>query len=629
MLQIVRVLTVIMLASSATIIMWPTAVIAEPFFSGCSETIDVPSGWGDSSYYDDAVVLHYWVADDFRDDLASCSFLNSFVTQDEVENRIRAAAEIWNLEARGPNLRYAGRFDGDVSSSSLCSSVPDSPAIFIRFKRGCAWNGSSCTSAIASVNEISGCSDAIEVEVYGDTTGGGLPEGGGCNGDAINWALGRGAGVDFMNTMVHEFGHTLDLGHPDPGVPDPPTPAVPAGGSVMLASGAPSDGTHLMYYEKDCVDEQFGGRFGWLKARSIDHWGYWSSVQHLGYGTNKGGRFGNAWRDCSTCVANDYAIMVQDSDGWNLHGDFSSLTWGWLSFSPTSYDWSPNPLNHGAFVYGSPDYVTGMFQRLFYNWAGSTGIVDPPNMKQVTSTNWWASKSYTQLQSCASGSCANMSSSIPISAAYDPISEQSIFLAVNTIRGGSNHGEIRIYPGHYTPGSNPHRLQRGDYLSDVLYLPADDHPTFSHSGKTYVAPAIACADERVFGNYNCVVAWQDRGIPQGSILYALFTVNPNDDDDILWAANSWELPGATSVSHLSMAYTASHGKFWITWLDADDSFAEVRYSSNDGSCTTCWTSPSGVGSGGTGVHVTEPPQFIYDNQNSLYNGGIVWAEIAY
>jgi len=219
-----------------------------------------------------------------------------------------------------------------------------------------------------------------------------------------------------------------------------------------------------------------------------------------------------------------------------------------ILFSP--FEWSGSNHNH----------------RINFNSTQST-THDPPLLKYQRSDNFFVQYGAGQYTEARSGGDVNLRSHIPLVAAWDATSGNTVFVSVDTGRSLATQGEIRVHPG-FIGSYYYNKIREGSIVSDNRNAPADSygtHPTFAYTLKTDVTPAVACADTRATLSYNCLLAWQDRGIPDGKILYTYFRINLSTNA-VVWrpgTPNVWVRSGSNTVSNLSAAYF--EGKFWLAW----------------------------------------------------------------
>ena len=92
--------------------------------------------------------------------------------------------------------------------------------------------------------------------------------------------------------------------------------------------------------------------------------------------------------------------------------------------------------------------------------------------------------------------------------------------------------------------------------------PYGTQPAFNYTLKTDTAPGIACGTSWLLQGANCMLAWQDRGIPDGRILYTWFSINPATGD-IVWQGTVGVRGSAFTVGNVSAAYF--DGEYWLAW----------------------------------------------------------------
>jgi hypothetical protein len=100
--------------------------------------------------------------------------------------------------------------------------------------------------------------------------------------------------------------------------------------------------------------------------------------------------------------------------------------------------------------------------------------------------------------------------------AYDPYSDTDVMVSVrftDLVAGG----QIFVHPGFF----NATRLFPGAMLgaANTTHTASLSNPLFDYSFQTDFAPGVACAPDRSVFPYNCILAWNDRMVPNGRIHY--------------------------------------------------------------------------------------------------------------
>jgi hypothetical protein len=224
----------------------------------------------------------------------------------------------------------------------------------------------------------------------------------------------------------------------------------------------------------------------------------------------------------------------------------------------------------------------------------------------------------------------SLSSHIPSTTAFDPVSGKTIFVHVNTATGNrSIYGDIWVHPGFKEPHFN-YTLAEGFRLGagGVPAMPASPFPTsgtcspantcWNYSPKTDVAVGVACGDNTIHFPYNCLLAWQDFSVPTGRVLYTYFRVNTSGGTTVEFHPNAWARGGSQTVSSISAAYFA--GKYYMAWKKTTAP-ARVTRNINDSTSYTGWGTP--IDHTPTN-HLAAPPTWLY---RPGFGGALLWTEL--
>lgn len=237
-----------------------------------------------------------------------------------------------------------------------------------------------------------------------------------------------------------------------------------------------------------------------------------------------------------------------------------------------------------------------------------------------TYTSFFIDTYGSYISRCLNGSCSSttyLDSHVAVSTAWDQISNSTILSRPRTNPDYSS-GYVYLYPGIY-PGTINH-VRQGNFLGSSD-KPADGYDLWSYEHKTDFPVGVACAPSQTGIEYNCLLAWQDRGVPNGSVLYKYFRVSPITHQ-IEWRPGpSTVRSSAKAQSGVSAAYF--NDAFWLVWKEPASGGGNVVHTKTTSpSCYTCWSSPVVL----TGAaNIADPPTWMYvpsQNQESI----VLWTQ---
>lgn len=669
---------------------------AEPLYdsSDCA-TANTVNNWTSSNQ------IFYYVASSFAVRMNTCTSFGVVndpgcsrptceptLSQTEAGIVVQAAAETWNRESRGPALIFGGNLTASTPQAA-CDAMGQRPGIWVTFLPGCQdSNGNGVcdgpTQNAALVRPVFNRPGCIELVVQGDADGDPQATTGAsaaidrCSnngpGDGSAAPYGWRVGVDYQPqigwigmqaALTHEFGHTLQLGHPD----------AQSGGdtndesmsrAIMVRklgdppyseSGWPAK-RHLFIWDQDCVDDVASQRAVEYQWRGYDQsgWSAWTSVSSDSDQTQKsfisGGHLRYSLLDGS---AKAYGRFDMTSYG------VSYLDWGTVnsngvlelsSFSSNIVNVYANDIYSPATIWTPRDADSGQGHdtRMLYvpRWdtfsdfvpSGSGGKADidnedPPQMRYLDTDDLFQTGTMGKLEACTGFSpCAAepIRSHLPLSVAWDPVSGKSAVVSVITARQYAHatnpddlhdNGQIRVHPGFTSSAMNT--LLRGSNLENSgTSLAAEEG--WPSSYETDSPPGVACGPSGTGpssggNNFNCLLAWVDRGFPGGRVRYTWFRINTSlFGNFIVWFGTGYRRTGSATVSGVSAAYF--DGAFWMAWKSVGPLHG-VQY-------TSAATWPSGWGGVSTvsGVsNVVDPPTFLYVPDSSSLEAGLVWTKI--
>lgn len=587
--------------------------------------------------------INVYVESDFANEMMNCTpdtddddYLQYSSGETRLRNAVNSVLEIWNSQTRSPFLVYAGTFTQSDPISACTSSSYKQPALFISFVEGCFEEpDGTCTTttgAITSNVDLNTCPYSTQILFYGDRQ---TP--GSCGSTSRDYTFTKNQWDQrftlnlknpshFKSLLSHEIGHALRLLHPNDDGTDQT-----GSKSIMLSSQYNSDFKyrHPYYYEKDCVDDLNSGYrnpHSRYLGFSYNNSTYGDYAMSSSLPTNsKGSLSGGFWVDDAVSTSENYPYnhvntATGSSDFWM---SFGGGTNGYFSFSDYG-DWTVGAINSNPVTLTTLEHSSGSKQRINYNWAGSSmSYADPPVLRYARSDNEFSSATYFTYEECISGTCTDMNSHIPMTAAWDPITSQTLFARVDTDRNSSSEGSIFIHPG-FTSSSSYYQLNAGAKANTgVTNWPSESFTHHDYKGETEMAVGIACAPQAISNDHNCIIAWAERETLDARLLYRYFHID-SGTNVVDFHSTVFARSGAYTVGHVSAAYF--NDSLWLSWKDSTTK-SDVRYcESQNLTSLGSWKTPINV-TNSSFVYTFDPPTFGYvSNASSTSEAVLMWTE---
>lgn len=625
-------------------------VNANPLYQNCTTSSSVLSGSRINVYYDE----------NFHADFNRCTPTDD-ITDYEAGSLIRSATEVWNRETIGQAFVNKGSVPiGTSGESDFCSmSGISTPAILVVFDTKCDPGAvaNTCNAGVsARYDDIQTCQSDINrkvIRVYGHRQSNVLAE---CDANGvtpIDWRINVGVDnsgsannpKDLLSVLVHEIGHAASLGH------------TPTGGRIAVMdtgiAGGMFEWRHLFPWDQDCADDAVTSRstqYHWIEYRSptlyrstytnsslkttksslssahtrIDgisnKWGMWRSLNGQGY-IMSGTRYGiGSFLPVFTFQDMHSSIWSNSNPPFNI----SYLAYSYTH--PVFYTRQEFNLNSGENSRVSfPRVETANSGWLFLN------EINPPRWYYLSTDDSFKSTGGTtsvgQYSQCVNAACTvsslRLQSHLPLMHFWDPASERTLTLRVDTTPSttgvADTHGRIFIHPGFTTSTSNRLRFP-SELTPQNTALPASptNHP---YLAETDTIAGAACGPSLAETHFNCLLAWVDRGVPRGRVLYTWFRVDDSQPGGISWLGTASYRSGTNSVSGVSVGFTEGH--FDIATRRTDLVNPDIRINSKPNSTTGYFSSWTQVDIGRTKV---------FDNPTWIYRHGyttsmLTWTEL--
>lgn len=539
---------------------------------------------------------------------------------------------VWNAQGDGPILRFRGTVpydDMEVACSEVESGnfLPHEPAVFVAFNAGCLPDGNGCNPfANGQVASINNCSrDIKQLRIFGNKAGQttscfAIPLG---DDDNTTWVLGShwvdrnepgGAGAPakrLRNTLIHEFGHVLGIGHPRNALFE----AVPSAAMKGAPKSCSQDSQCFNVHCEDGNCECVGGTCEYDGDGSRDYLQHWDRKCSGMHKTRNLTYFFNSWQYCNPIygcnshseVASPY--RVRDTDGiqteWGTWGSgpvlinsTSTIRYGLLETLGSSQ----NVRYASAFTNGILDFngsaswpapypfsMATIQQIREHPSSGNQFVVSDPTYERTDWSEWVPPvaminsfdpfgnvQSETPLRRCFNSNCLTSQLKLErtprnITTAWDPTTDNTV-VAITSETGG-----VRLRAGFLPYSSFVLRSQSlagsvvlGSGTWHVVEPPSGDYTNYRLTGHASAEVGVACSD---FANinhpWNCVLAWADTGAPDGRIHYIRFKVVENGEERGIEFANFfgirviWEVPNTDTRTGASVAYF--NDTFHVGW----------------------------------------------------------------
>jgi hypothetical protein len=613
-----------------------------------------------------------FVENDIASEFASCGA--NVLSQQQIERQIQDAMEVWNREANGRVLVWGGTLNV-TSEAAACGLVQpqmpggsaqpptNTPAVIV--------HGHTDPGGGTSAGNIADCPGVVRIQLKltkdGDNSASAFDacaSNGADDPKNKDWDNRRYNLASITGAMVHEFGHTLGLGHrhQTQSTSDPNS-----GQAVMSYENTSNDGDdrdnvnnasdlHLWQWDKDCVDDDgvfvsSGGASVVVNERTVEPVyvnypvsGGHGPIQAPQESLIKAARSGGSGRasNNSTRYALWFGSHLLTSSGIGTgfgHSFPNTFT------VPSGLDVSVERASVSPVFFSMLEETVASERHRINALAVPTspGVVnDPPLQVAVTSDGWFDDSEAIATRLYFTGDYSLVQSHLPMMAAYDPVTGQTIFVRVNTTRvdTASSTDDTNGIFLHTRQTASPilEVLEgTGTSLASAVNAPSYPNPPpppkiFTYDRKTATQPGVACADGSFDppgpGNYNCILVWKDLGSPDGHILYVHFKVDPNASDPadrfefkknatiLMYGATEAATPGDLTVAYFG-------DKFRVAYKTYGSGFQQNQIKVILGTPQD-YTFYTGTNDVGTAGYVVDAPTWHYRATNANKATTLSW-----
>ena len=592
--------------------------------------------------FNSSPVIHIYVESDFAAEMEDCNE-NLNITQNDLLSVVDAAVETWNSGGRGAYLKVEGNLNVS-DEEAFCNATVESPAVLLQFKKTCRDDNDSLkriTGGNATTFGLTACGNRAQMTFWGNRQDGGDSVGT-CDLPPFDepriFKLGsqfdkNDAGIGFQELLTHELGHVLNIAD----IAEAPSyTSNTLMNSALDTKDDPDVGRHLFPFDRDCIDENTGDR------RAEYHWGEYNSFNNVWAAPYASA----VWTRRGT-VSGGHTRLGGNSAAWGIYTQnvttgSPGIRWDTISYgysAPWNLSWSASglypstvdnlhisPVMTSLQEFGTSGNHSSRMSYAKYETAFTGGfeaniaVMDPPRWSYLRSDTFFGSSGTTTgtWYHCLNSACSSSSTlqgHLPLTSAYDPATDTTVFARIDTGRNSATHGRVKVHPG--LSGSTNNFLAHGSW-KPVGSLP-NSQSQYPHDGTTDTGVGLACAKPGtgVVAN-NCMLVWVDRGSLNNQILYRYFRLNPAYSGGIEWSSGTYRRDGAFSASNVSAAYFDQ--KFWLTYRsNAGDVVVMSHPSTSYGSGWTEFTISTSA--------VVDPPTFVYDaDVDTFVNALVVWTE---
>lgn len=550
--------------------------------------------------------IHYFIESDFHTELRNKTAAtdDDTLTQAQMVRAIQEAAETWNNEALGQQLVYGGLVSVE-NPDQICTATTKRPVVFVNFK-------DSHLTASATVSKVQACDKAAALTVFGET-----------NGTIKNWGIGsQGVLSDRLGlygTLVHEFGHALEIGHGHELSP-PNCHGIMSYRTVPACQGRPGV-RHLRGYDQECSTAFQNPRRAKYYTTRFNSAG--TLISPPAFLPTVGGQPLRTDRGFYSAGLSNPAIMPRYLLWGERIGQSAMVWWtpvdtnGYFSWWLISYFQPPWYTNfHTTPTFASAPEISAArttFNHPYYFYPSDYG--QPVQRWGLTSDDF-STITYgygANFVRCSDISCSTsvpIRGFLPITSGYNPKTNTTMVIETRT-QDSPSHTEIWVYPGFYNnyyaallPGT------KFSGSASQMDFPASG-ASWTYNARPHRSAVTACSDHTFEREFNCMLAWAEPGKSDGRILYSFYKHMPGQTPAIQFhlvdgKRKVYSRGSSDTVTTPGIAFFA--GRYWLAFKQADatNTIAWSTFSSSG------WSATATINASSHGF-LADPPSFGYQH----------------